>query len=62
VTATLAPVFTLFPDPHPELVAAQRPSPADVLEAAAYMGLFPGDEDRPDWPLLRDWTAGKAVS
>jgi len=54
-------VFSLFPDPHPELVAAQRVTPADVTEAAAFMGLFPGDEDPPDWPLLRDWTATGGV-
>lgn len=29
------------PEPHPALVAAMRPSPADVCAAAAQLGWFP---------------------
>ena len=30
------------PDPHPELVKAQRPSPVQVTQVAAMLGAFPG--------------------
>jgi hypothetical protein len=30
-----------FPDPHPELVLAQRPSVPELVEAAAVLGAFP---------------------
>lgn len=29
------------PEPHPELVAAQRPTSAQIAEAVMRMGLFP---------------------
>ena len=53
----IPPVFALDPEPHPDLVAAQRVTSADVLEAALFIGLFPCESDRPHWPLLRDWVA-----
>ena len=41
-------VLDLLPliEPHPELVAAMRPSPRQVTESAALMGWLPDDEDR----------------
>jgi hypothetical protein len=30
-----------LPDPDPAFVLAQRPSPVQVMEAAAFLGLFP---------------------
>lgn len=33
-------------DPHPELVAIQRPTPRQVCEAASLMGWLCYDEDR----------------
>lgn len=35
------------PDPHPDLIAAQKPRPRDVAEAAALLGWLP------DAPLFR---------
>jgi hypothetical protein len=34
---------TLDITPHPELVAIQRPSPAQVAEAMAVCGIFPAE-------------------
>ena len=34
-------------DPHPDLVAAIRPTPAQMWEAALILGWFPDDRDRP---------------
>ena len=44
-------------EPHPDLVAAQRVTPAEVCEAAALLGWLPGDGDRSAWPLMRSWAA-----
>ena len=33
-------------EPHPELVAAMRPSPREVTEAAGLLGWLPEPEDR----------------
>jgi hypothetical protein len=34
------------PEPHPELVAVQRPSAADITRAAALLGWLPDADDR----------------
>ena len=39
--AALDSILTALLDPHPELVAATRPTPAQVLEAADYLGWVP---------------------
>ena len=31
------------PEPHPDLVAAKRPSPREVAEAAALLGWLPSE-------------------
>jgi hypothetical protein len=33
-------------EPHPELVAVQRPTPREVCEAAAYFGLLRDPDER----------------
>jgi hypothetical protein len=35
-----------LPEPHPELVAIQRPSAADILSAAAFLGWLPDEDER----------------
>jgi hypothetical protein len=35
-----------LPEPHPELVAIQRPTAADVTLAAAVFGWLPDPDDR----------------
>ena len=47
-------------EPHPDLVASTVPTSRQVNEAVAVMGFYPSDDDRPDWPMLRPWMAGKA--
>jgi hypothetical protein len=40
-------ILDLLPvEPHPELVAIQRPSPREVAEVAAVFGWLPDDADR----------------
>lgn len=34
-------LLTALLDPHPELVAATRPTPAQMLEAVDYLGWMP---------------------
>lgn len=43
VLAPLAPDGIPFadPDPHPELIRAQRPTVSQLMEAAAVLGAFP---------------------
>jgi hypothetical protein len=36
----------LAPEPHPELVAVQRPTPADIVRAAAVLGWLPDQDGR----------------
>lgn len=47
-TISLVSLEPLLPaiQPHPELVAAQRPTPAEVVQVAALFGCFLDDEDR----------------
>lgn len=40
------PLVFEFLVPHPDLVAAQRPLPADVAGAAAMLGWLPDADDR----------------
>ena len=47
-------------EPHPDLVASTVPTSRQVAEAAGMLGLYPDPDDRPDWPMLRPWMAGKA--
>ncbi len=37
---------SVLEDPHPALVAATRPAPADVAAAAALLGWLPDADDR----------------
>ena len=61
LVSSLETLLATLLDPHPELVAATRPTPAQVLEAADYLGFFPTEADRLDWPLLRGWVASGGV-
>ena len=40
-------------EPHPELVAIQRPTPAEVLEVAAVTGLLSDPDSRWFEPAVR---------
>ena len=41
MSALESALLAALPDPHPELVAATRPTPAQVLEATDNMGWTP---------------------
>lgn len=44
---SLLPALEALPvEPHPDLVAIQRPSPREVLQVAALFGWLLDDEDR----------------
>ena len=40
---SLETILATLLDPHPELVAAQKPTPAEVFEAARYLGWMPAE-------------------
>lgn len=63
VSPLLSAIEALMPpiEPHPDLVASTVATSAQVTQAAGILGLFPSDDDRPDWPMLGPWIAGKAV-
>jgi hypothetical protein len=66
MSATISPVsleslLAAVIEPHPELVAAMRPTPRQMVEAAGELGFYPADEDRPYWPFLRSWVARGGV-
>ncbi len=40
---SLETILATLLDPHPELVAATQPTPAEVFEAARYLGWMPAE-------------------